>query len=185
MQFQAKKAKTINLTVSVPKNKKAVIDDVTLDKNAVSSIAKSKKAVNVTVKNPNGDNYTVKVTAKSAAKLNGKLNLGLDVSSVSSTTGKVKTNVTKALKKSKVATNKAQVVSFSDNKNLKASVQVTLNAKGIKGVKTGSKVYVYYYNSKTGKLSLVSKTPYKVSKKGTITFTTSKGGNFVMTTKKL
>lgn len=180
-----KKVTTANVTLNIPNNKQAVIESVKLDKSAVKAMATSGKNLKVTVKKGSANPYSVTISKKNAKKLSGALELNLSISKASQATGKLKTNLQKALKKSRLNNKQASIVEFSTNKKRKATMNVTFSTKGISGVKAGSKVYVYSYNEKKGTFTLVSKNAYKVAKGNTITIITDKGGTYVVTGKRL
>gem|GEM_PF-653719 len=174
---------SVAVTVQVPSLENVNVSDVILSKEVVSKAAESKKALKVSVEIANNDNYTVNIKAKDLINISGDLNLSLDSSSykeVSKEDKKLAATISDAIKSTNTKTSELTVIGFSDDKVLGAGVTLTYNVSDIKGIKAGDTVYVYRYNSKTNKLEEVANNSVKVNADGTITTSTIKGGDFIV-----
>ncbi len=77
------------------------------------------------------------------------------------------------------------MVSLATNKEVKAGMNVTIPVTEKTSIAKGSKVYVYRYNAKTGKLIETANCKKTVSGNGTVTIAATSGKDYVISAKKL
>lgn len=177
--------KSVALVVNIPAIENVNVNGTYLSKDVVSMAGEYKKNLEIKMINESGDNYTVKIAANELVKLSKDMNLSLNITDYKEI-AKEDTKLASTLKAVLKSTDtEIQVVNFSDNKALGTGVTLSYDVSGIKDINAGDKVFIYRYNSKTNKLEEVANNSVVVGQDGTITTSTIKGGEFIVSPDKL
>lgn len=183
-----KKTDAVTLRICVTANSNypataAVPDQMTLQQKAVKALAKSGKDLMVRVRDAKGGSYDVKAGADGLKQTSGNLQLALGQKDAGDISGTTKTDLKKALRKNGIDADKVKILTYSLEQGSGAGLSIVFSAKGVRGAKSGSKVYLYRYDRKNHVFAAASFHPYTVSKKGNITMSVMRGGVYVATKK--
>lgn len=158
---------------------KAIPDSILLPPQVAKSIGEQNKALQTVVRNAAGTSYKFTVDASELEKASAPLNLSLIRLRTSDMHGNEKKDMQKVLRKNGSDGKKADIISFSLNKNPGISLKCTITAK------SGSQAYVYRYHKTERTFVSLSYHPYTVTKNGTIQFTVSSAGIYMISPVKL
>lgn len=178
---------TVTLAVNVPAVEGIKMTGINLNKDLASQAAENKKDLKLTVTDENGDSYAVKIASDDMAKIDKDINLSLSTKTYEEAKENKKfiKTIDNVLQTTGTKTSEIKIVNFSEAGALGTGMTLTYKVSDIEGLKSGDKVYVYLYNSKTNKLEEVPNNAKVVSKNGTITTSTINGGEFVISAEKL
>lgn len=180
-----KKTNEVALLISVTDNSNYNVgnrtpDEIVLQEKAAKALADSKKSFKLRVKDAEGNSCYVTVKANDLKNSSGNLPLAVHNKKIADTSGTVRTDLKKALKKNNVKEKNVEIFSYSFGKASKTTVILTIP---VKDVKPGSEVYVYRYDKNKRVFAATSLHTYTVSKSGYIKLPIAKGGTFVVTKK--
>ena len=183
-------AKNLNQTIpsikiTVPSTEGISVDKVILTGEAISSVKQTGTKLRIEVDEKNNASYKVTIPASQVKKLddNTDINITVETKAISKVeNSKEKNNITNALSASKANKNNSYVIALSSNDS---EIAMKVQSVVISSAKSGSNVYLYRYNSKTGKLEEIANSKTTVSKSGTITAQLYSGNDYVVSNKKL
>ncbi len=183
-----KKTNQVTLKVLVVPNDNYSGEDVTpdsivLQKKAVKALTDGRKGFKLQVRDVEGSSYYVMLKASYLKKVTGNLRLAVCKKEINAASGKVKTDLKKALSKNSIKAKNTRIFTYNFGKGSRTMAKLTIPATAVKGAKSGSKVYVYRYDTDRRVFAAISLQPYIVTEKGNISLTVFKGGTFIVTKK--
>ncbi len=189
-----KESKKTVVNVNIPSVEGVAVEKVVLTKDSIEAAKNIGKGLVVNIingcaKEGTINNYKVTIPAKQLAKIDSaiqEINVEIVAEPVTNVSDASKKNaITKIVNKNKGKGKKTCVVSLATNKEVKAGMNVTIPVTEKTSIAKGSKVYVYRYNAKTGKLIETANCKKTVSGNGTITIAATSGKDYVISAKKL
>jgi hypothetical protein len=168
------------------------VEKVVLTKESIAVAKETGKGLKVNVitsDTDSSDNYTVTIPAKQLAKIDSsveEINVTIRAEQVKNVADtEKKDSITKLVNKTKGKEEKTCVVSVASNDNVNAGMKVTVPVAEKASISKGSNVYVYKYDSKTGKLIETANCRQTVSENGDIVIAALGGSDYVVSGKKL
>ncbi len=189
-----KESKKTVVNVNIPSVEGVAVEKVVLTKDSIEAAKNIGKGLVVNIingcaKEGTINNYKVTIPAKQLAKIDSaiqEINVEIVAEPVTNVSDASKKNaITKIVNKNKGKGKKTCVVSLATNKEVKAGMNVTIPVTEKISIAKGSKVYVYRYNAKTGKLIETANCKKTVSGNGTVTIAATSGKDYVISAKKL
>ena len=189
-----KESKKTVVNVNIPSVEGVAVEKVVLTKDSIEAAKNIGKGLVVNIingcaKEGTINNYKVTIPAKQLAKIDSaiqEINVEIVAEPVTNVSDASKKNaITKIVNKNKGKGKKTCVVSLATNKEVKAGMNVTIPVTEKTSIAKGSKVYVYRYNAKTGKLIETANCKKTVSGNGTVTIAATSGKDYVISAKKL
>lgn len=186
----AANGKRTTVTVNIPSIEGVEIGKVVLTKESIQAVKSAKKelAVNV-VNHGSGDNYIVTIPVKQIAKIDPsveEVNINVVAEPVADVAdNSKKAAITKIISQNSGKEEKTHVVSLASNENVNIGMKVTVPISNKTTISAGSKVYVYKYDAKTGKLIETANCRQTVSMNGSVTIAAVSGTDYVVSAKKL
>lgn len=153
---------------------------ILLQEPAVKAIAGSGKDFKIRIKDARGSNCYMKIRAENMKQADGELELSLQEEQTGDTSGELRKDIQKVLRKSNIRANKVKILEFSFGKGAKTNTDVIVPAVDISGIKAGSQLHVYRYEKGKRAFAEVSFRPYTVSKQGNLTIPLSENSTFVL-----
>jgi len=166
---------TVTLFLSAPGAK-----SILLQEPAVKAIAGSGKDLKVRIKDTRGTSCYMKVSAENMKQADGALDLTLQEKQTGDTTGGLRTDLKKVLRKSSIRADQVKILEFSYGNGAKINTDVIVPAGDLSGVKAGSRVHIYRYEKDRRIFTEVSFHPYTVSNQGNLKVPLSKNSTFVI-----
>ena len=172
--------------VIVPESGNVSVNKVTLTEESISSAVDDGRKLVVKIVNENpSKSYTVTIPQSELKKMKGDMDVAVRTGGISGMAQDRKTKVEGILSANNIGTEGAYTVSTADNKaNNGIGLKVTAPVLS-SNVKPGDKVYVYCYNSSTGKLEEIANSKSTVLASGMAAFEGYAGSDYVITDKEL
>lgn len=172
--------------VIVPESGNVSVNKVTLTEESISSAVDDGRKLVVKIVNENpSKSYTVTIPQSELKKMKGDMDVAVQAGGISGMAQDRKTKVEGILSANNIGTEGAYTVSTADNKaNNGIGLKVTAPVLS-SNVKSGDKVYVYCYNSSTGKLEEIANSKSTVLASGMAAFEGYAGSDYVITDKEL
>ena len=172
------------IKVEVPQSDGVSVGKVLLSGEAVQSAVEGGRKLVVKMLNENpADSYTVTIPPSELGKMQGDIDISIKAGNVAEISGNKQKKIESILSANNIKPENAAIVSIASNNTeggIKASVPVVNSS-----IKAGSKVYVYRYNSKTGKLEEIANSKRTVLKNGMTGIEGYSGNDYVVTSKEL
>ena len=172
------------IKVDVPQADGISVGKVMLSGEAVQSAVEGGRKLVVKMLNENpADSYTVTIPPSELGKMQGDIDISIKSGNVSEVSGNKQKKIESILSANNIKPENAAIVSIASNNTeggIKASAPVVNSS-----IKAGSKVYVYRYNSKTGKLEEIANSKRTVLKNGMTGIEGYSGNDYVVTSKEL
>ena len=172
------------IKVEVPKADGVSVGKVLLAGDAVKSAVEENRKLVVKMLNEDpAASYTVTIPPSELEKMQGDIDISIKAGNVSETGGSRQKNIESILSANGINAENAAIVSIASNNTkggIKASAPVANAA-----IKAGGKVYVYRYNSSTGKLEEIANSKRTVLKNGMTGIEGYSGNDYVVTDKEL
>lgn len=162
--------KGIEIDLSIPVVKNAVVKTIVLDTEALVLAKKSGQKLTIHVTNAAAKGYTISIPASELKKVTGdskELNIAVTL-----------------VKDTKAAPGAAGVLTIGKEGILSAGMTVIVPVKNTLSLKTGKKVYVYQKNAKSGVLEEIPNNPKTITADGTLNLPALKGGKYVICTER-
>ena len=172
-QIESGKAKTVDLTVTIPgelaNDEKVNISMINLENEIFKAAKESGTDIKVTIKDENGrEAYSWDFSAdelKASNKTVNDVNIALKVMELKD----VPLKAIKEMEEKDSSMSDGLVINFDNSGILPAEASVRVYVGNMEGIKPGSKIHMYYYNSETNKLDELPDSVYIVDKDGYIT----------------
>lgn len=179
---KANKGKNMVINIKVPAVDGVSVGKVMLTKDSMASAAKASKKLVVKIENAaTSKSYTMTIPQRSIKKMKGNTDITVNAGKITGMDKNSQKKVKKILSSNGIKASNAYVVSISEN-NIKNDIKVTVPVL-IPSAKAGSIVYVYRYNSKSGKLEEIANNRKTISKGKTISIEGYSGNDYVITNK--
>ena len=172
--------------VIVPESGNVSVNKVTLTEESISSAVDDGRKLVVKIVNENpSKSYTVTIPQSELKKMKGDMDVAVRTGGISGMAQDKKTKVEGILSANNIGAEGAYTVSTADNKaNNGIGLKVTAPVLS-SNVKPGDKVYVYCYNSSTGKLEEIANSKSTVLASGMAAFEGYASSDYVITDKEL
>ncbi len=178
---------TIAISVQAAKNsdgaRYAVPQQVAFDADAASALSKCGKSLKVKLLDTDGKKHEITMEQSSLKQVGSGLKLKLRQQKPGSTSGTLKSDLQKALKKNNISEHKVLVCQTTFASEAKPGADLVLPVEKIKAMQAGSKVYVYRYSESKRDFLTVLYHPAAVSKQGNLRLSLDKGGVYVLSAK--
>jgi len=170
--------------VSVPATEGVSISKVIVTKDSISSAASGTKKLVVKIESTDAaSSYTVTIPQSELKKMDGDIDITVKTKKVPGMDSASQKKINSILSANGIGADNAYVVSIPAN-NTKGGIKVTTPVLALPA-KAGSSVYVYHYNSSTGKLEEIANSKRSVLEDNTAGLEGFCGNDYVVADKEL
>lgn len=181
--------KNITITVDVSSGENAEIEKVVLKKDSIDAAKNTGKGLVIKIvrgSDGSSENYQVTIPVKQLKKITGDCDIAVHMEKASEMADSdLKDSISKTLAKSKTEEDKICVVSTAGDIAGDVGMKITVPAEEKMKIEGSSKIYVYQYNTKTGKLEEAAYCRQSLGADGTVLISAKAGTSYVLSEKKL
>lgn len=161
----------------------ALLEQVEFGSDAIRVLSKHGKALKVNLTDTNGEKSSIMLDKNRVKQLRWGLKLKFRKQKAGSTSGKLKTDLLKALEKNGISKNKALVYHLTAAGGEKTGASLVLPVGSEKAMKAGNAVYVYRYSKSRRDFAAVLYHPPVVGSQGNLRIFLDKGGIYILSAK--
>ena len=181
---KSNKNKRMVIKAIVPQVDGVSLGKAILEEEAIKNAVEGNRKLVIKILNEDpASSYTVTIPPSELKKMQGDIDISIKAGNVSEAGGNRQKNIESILSDNGINAENAAIVSIASNNTkggIKASAPVANAA-----IKAGGKVYVYRYNSSTGKLEEIANSARTVLKNGMTGIEGYSGNDYVVTNKGL